>query len=467
MSKQLDKIIVIGICTALAFTVLAHGAVEPWSVAIYSLLIVLLLELWVVRMVMERKASIRIPVTALPLAAFVMLGLVQLISFGGRRLTLDAEATGSTLLTLCLLLGALLLFANFLMTRPRLKRAALLLTCFGFGLALFSLIQHYSWNGKFYWLRPMGTPTSPFGPFLNHSNFAGYMELLVPIPIGLVVAGALRGPMRIFAIFAAALMSVATIVSLSRGGMIGLIAGLLFLAVTGIWLSRRRHRLSGDGQRPPAIINWISQVAAVLLVLGAAFLGMLWLGPGAVVDRVAPIASSEADLEKQTFFYNRGWIWKDTLAMIRANPIAGVGLGAYGTAYPIYTIGDGSLRVEAAHNDYLQVLSDGGLIGAVLGVWFLVLLSRSIFRALGSRDRLLAGLALGSGAGIFAVLVHSAFDFNLHLPSNALMFLLLVTVVSHLAVTAEEPATEPVDLPGIDQDADLFLNARTPGRREI
>ncbi|QQS47642.1 MAG: O-antigen ligase family protein [Acidobacteriota bacterium] len=426
MSKWIEQIIIAGLAVMLVFTALAHGAVEPWSVAIYSLLVTLLLELWIIRMVVERRATIKIPVTALPLLCLILLGLAQLIPFRGRRLTFDAEATVSTLITLGLLLGAMLLFANFLMTRPRLKRAALLLTGFGFALAIFALIQHYSWNGKFFWLRPMGSPPSPFGPFLNHSNFAGYMELLVPIPIGLVVAGALRGPVRLFAIFAAALMSLSVILSLSRGGMIGLIAGLVFLAVTSIWWARSRNR--SIETEPSAIVSWFRHIAVVLLVLGAAFLGMLWLGPDAVMDSVAPIAASEADLEKQTFFYNRGWIWKDTLAMIRANPLSGVGLGAFGAAYPVYTSSDGSLRVEAAHNDYLQALSDAGLIGAALGIWFLVLLFRSIFRALASRDRLLAGLALGSGAGLFAVLIHSAFDFNLHLPSNSLLFLLLVTI---------------------------------------
>jgi O-antigen ligase len=86
--------------------------------------------------------------------------------------------------------------------------------------------------------------------------------------------------------------------------------------------------------------------------------------------------------------------------------------------------------VAQSHNDYLQVLADGGIVAGVIALGFLVLLFRAMFRAVQSRDPLLAGLALGSSAGIFGILVHSLFDFNLQLPSNALLFLLLCVVVS-------------------------------------
>jgi len=448
MSRRIEQIIIAGIAVVIVFTALAHGAVEPWSVAVYSLLVVLLLELWAVRMIIEKSVPVTIPAIALPLVAAIVFGLIQMIPINGRRVTWDVESTRSALISMTLLLGSVLLYSNFLMTRTRLRRTAYLLTLLGAAIACFGLIQHYSWNGKFYWLRPLGTPTSPFGPFLNHSNFAGYMELLAPIPVGLVIAGALRGAIRLPALFCGALMSVATIISLSRGGMIGLLAGFGFLAAAAI--ARARRRDIGD-VKP----GWLAQLAAVLVVIGAVLAGLFWLGPDAVIDRVVPVATTEADLEKQTFQYSRGWIWRDTMAMIRANPVAGVGLGAYGTAYPAYAASDGSLRVEAAHNEFLQALSDGGLIGAAIGIWFLIILLRSIARAAASNDRLHAGLALGCGAGIFSVLVHSAFDFNLHLPSNSLVFMLLAAVASHIAATEGEEALETVELP----EQGLIFNA--------
>jgi O-antigen ligase len=124
--------------------------------------------------------------------------------------------------------------------------------------------------------------------------------------------------------------------------------------------------------------------------------------------------------------------------MISANPVTGVGLGAFQTAFPIYSRSDGSLLVSQAHNDYLQVVADAGLVGGALAVWFIVVVIVSIARGLRSRDAMTRGLALGAGTGIVAMMVHSAFDFNLQIPSNALMFLMLVVIADR---AGERPKT--------------------------
>jgi O-antigen ligase len=108
----------------------------------------------------------------------------------------------------------------------------------------------------------------------------------------------------------------------------------------------------------------------------------------------------------------------------------------------MYTHSNGYLLVQYAHNDYLQLLSDAGIVGGIAGVWFLVLLFRAIARGTRSTDPLMSGLALGCGGGIFSILVHSLFDFNLQIPSNCLLFLLLTAVVSVIAATVDEVAPE-------------------------
>src|SRR5205085_5893670 len=91
---------------------------------------------------------------------------------------------------------------------------------------------------------------------------------------------------------------------------------------------------------------------------------------------------------------------------------------------------NGLLRLEQAHNDYLQTLSDGGIIGGALGVAFIVILFRQGFARRETEDKFRRGVATGALAGCFAVLIHSFFDFTLHTTANPLLFLLLSTLAT-------------------------------------
>jgi len=129
-----------------------------------------------------------------------------------------------------------------------------------------------------------------------------------------------------------------------------------------------------------------------------------------------------------------------TTDIIKTHPILGIGLGAFPVVYTRYDSRNGLYRLEQAHNDYLQVLSDGGIVGGVLGLLFVVLLFRMGFARRESRDDFRSGVAIGALAGCFAVLVHSFFDFTLHTTSNALLFLVLAALAT-MNGRVEEPAT--------------------------
>jgi O-antigen ligase len=116
--------------------------------------------------------------------------------------------------------------------------------------------------------------------------------------------------------------------------------------------------------------------------------------------------------------------------MIKTHPILGTGLGAVGVVYTGYDSRNGAYRLEQVHNDYLQVLSDGGIVGALIGLFFVVSLFRMGFARLDSRDDFRRGVATGALAGCFAVLIHSFFDFTLHTPANALLFLVLAALAT-------------------------------------
>lgn len=430
MRKLLDKAIVTGLLAAVVFTTLALGTVEAWSVAIFELMVVVLVLLWASKAIIEKRLEIRFTPAALPLGAFVLLGLAQSIALTGSAgqtssLSMDVEATRGAVVVIFFLFVCFLIAANFFTSPERLRTLANLLIVFGLVLAVFALIQHLTWEGRLFWFRPApraGTGTG--GPFVNRNHFAGYMEMLIPMAVALALSRAGRSEARLFYGFAAAIMGIAEAASLSRGGIVSLTAALLFVAAVRMRISRRsgsevsQSRFSLPGY--PALF--------MFLIVAAIIAGIFWVGADSgLAER---LANSQGDL-------NRTPIWAGTLRMFSAHPILGVGIGAFQTVYPIYAHDDGSSLMQFAHNDYLQVLSDGGVVGGALALWYIIVVFRSFAGGLKSRDPLVSGFALGAGAGIFAILVHSLFDFNLQIPSNALLFLVLCAAVSSIGATSK------------------------------
>jgi O-antigen ligase len=429
---HLSSTIAIGFLIVVVFTALAHGAVEPWSVFVFEVLVVLLVVLWAAKILADKRFSLTVPRATMPIAALTIVGIVQCIAIAdssGRWLSLSKNVgfTRAAVAVLVFMLISFLIAVNFFSNRARLSGLATFLVIYGLAMALFGIVQYFSWNGRFFWLRPTEV-TTPFGPFANHNHFAGYMELLIPIPIALTITRAVRTELRVLFGFAAIVMGIAAVLSLSRGGIISIAAGMLFLLVMGLRLPRQRRKAAAKTGFP----SLASQTAVVVAIVAVISAGVLWIGADPVINRVTQGQPTDAGAPKETFYSSRGWVWRDTFTMIRSNPLLGVGLGAYETAFSIYTKSDGSLRVPQAHNDYLQVVADCGVVGGAIAIWFIVLMFRAVSRGARSVDPLYSGLAIGTGAGIFAMLVHSLFDFNLQLPSNALLFLLLSAVAVNI-----------------------------------
>ncbi|MFY9574535.1 MAG: O-antigen ligase family protein [Blastocatellia bacterium] len=435
ISTALDRSIAAGLMIAVVFTTLALGTVEAWSVAIFELIVLVLVLLWAVKAIVDKHVELRIPSATLPLGAFVLLGVVQSIALTGSdgrtsSLSMDVEATRGAATVIFFLFLCFLITSNFFTSPERLRTLANFLIIFGLALAVFALVQHFTWEGRLFWLRASKTATGLGGPFVNRNHFAGYMEMLIPIPIALALSRAAGSEARLFFGFAAAIMGIAHVSSLSRGGMVSLAAGVLFLAAMHV--TRKR-----DDPEARKRSSFISPVPVMLLMLAAIAVGVFWVGAEFdVIKRIAdvPLTTSATS--------DRKAIWADTLRMFTANPILGAGLGSYETVYPLYGRGDGSVLIQFAHNDYLQVLAEGGLVGGAIGIWFIAVSLRSFAIGFKSRNELLRTLSLGSAAGIFAILVHSLFDFNLQIPSNALLFLVLSAVVSRIAATVSTVETQ-------------------------
>jgi O-antigen ligase len=424
------------ICVAIVASALAYGTVHYWALALFNLGAVTVLLLWVLDA--WRLGSLRISknLLQLPLLGALALGLFQLLPFreitsggataGGlaNSLSLDPYSTRLVVVQLATLLIYFAATLVFVDTPHRLHLLVRAIMVFGFLLAVFGLTQSFASPTKVYWIRELPQSTA-FGPFINRHHFAGYMELTIALPLGLLFAGAVDKERGGIYAFIAVLMGVALVMTTSRGGIISLVAEIMFLVVvTAIWRKpedshhhHHRHRIS----RFKGAAIRIGLAAALLFGL---FLGVVYLGGEFSINRFIDSVNTDDPTTGRAHF------WAVTLDIIKAHPYVGTGLGAFGVIYTRYDSRNGLFRLEQAHNDYLQVLSDGGIVGAALALSFVVLLFYMALKCARTKDDFRRGVALASLSGCFAVLVHSFFDFTLHTTANALLFLVLAALAT-------------------------------------
>lgn len=417
MTKRLDLLASVGLLFAVVFSALAFGAVEAWATALLELIIAGVAALWVARTIAAGRIELGLPAVALPIALLTVWAAIQGINISSTNgapssISWDPDASRNAASTMVFMLVFFLLASTFFASRQRIETAARFLIIYGAVLALFALIQSLTWNGAFYWVRP--TITHGFGPFANRDHFAGYMEMMAPLPIALLIAGVAPRDLRLLLGFAGAIMGTAIVASLSRGGILSFVMGTLFTVVaSGL---RRESR----GRR-------ILKFAVAGGILASVVVGTLWIGAAPIVNRAAETLKEASGAQPN--YYSRRWLWSDTWALIRSTPLTGSGAGAFETSFPAFSHASGQYIVAQSHNDYLQLLADCGVVGGLLGVIFLLLLYFAFRKALAAGDPFLSAVALGCSGGIFALLVHSLFDFNLQIPSNALMFLFLIAIV--------------------------------------
>ena len=229
------------------------------------------------------------------------------------------------------------------------------------------------------------------------------------LPLGLLFTGAVSRDKRLLYITAVGLMGVALLLSGSRGGLVAFVAEIIILALL----------TTGTKGRSKLALRLALSALLLLAVVG----GAIFVGGETSLTRVAETAAA-GDLTT-----GRGNIWNVTLRVISANMPLGAGFGAFGTAYTPHDSMSGLERVEQAHNDYLQVLADAGIIGLIIGAFFLFRLFVIGRESIGISNSYRRGIALGSLAGIFAILVHSIFDFVLHTTAISILFIVLLSLL--------------------------------------
>ena len=405
------KAIRIGLCVLFAFSVFAQGVVEVWSESILEIGASLLFITWVFLAYRDPEMTIQWNSLNWPLLGLIVIGLLQLTF----RWSANPFFTRVELLRFGVYFIVFFLTAQAFRQREDLVKLAWFLVLLGFSVSLLGIIQLFTSPDRIYWMRSFPQSGAVFGSYVNRNHFAGFVELVAPVGLALLVFRGIRR--ELFAI--TGLLTIipvgALILSGSRGGIVCFAFEVAVLA-----LLARTHK----GQRGATMI-------AVAFVGLASIALIAWLGAGKAIERFSKTRIGDVSRSR------RASMFRGAERIFLDHPVKGVGLGTIVTVFPGYDAGYDGLVVDHVHNDYIEALAETGILGGLCGVAFLWLVFTGARRSfVVEQGHFSSALHAGAIAAVCGILLHSFVDFNLHIPSNALLFLLQ----AYLATSAPLPA---------------------------
>ena len=456
----LDSIIEKGILFLLIFTPLAFGAVQDWAAAVMELVAFLVLAAWLLKAGVRGQGETVQDTRLLTLFGIIVLViLLQLIPLPQellrkltpstadiysdfshdspgtwRSISLYPWATQQYLLKLLAYVAVFFVIINHYRDRERVERLVRSILFLAFSLVVFAFLQKATWNGRIFWLYPIEAHAESernfaiWGPFINRNHFAGYLEMVIPLGLAMVLyhasetdrfldrswTGRLASfiSSRRFASLGlwgtmSLVMAGALFMTLSRGGIIAFL-----LSMTALFLLARMRRGLKKRIGPLAFIG----LALLLMIMTA--------GWDKIEERFEQLGEEQ--------HLRRAEVWKDSLQIVKDFPLLGTGFGTFGNIYPKYQTHSSTALYDHAHNDYVEMLTDMGLLGfaafGALCTGFVIL----VFRQWLSRHRAyVKAMGAGGMASCGAMFIHGMTDFNLHIPSNAM----LLTVVAGITWT--------------------------------
>lgn len=386
---------------------LAFGAVVPWGWASITVVTFGITIWWSIGCVRSRTVSLILSPLLIPGVLLLLFAIIQFVL----RTSLDSVATRESILKLTtdllLFFMATQLFSDA--DEETWSWMGIAVSGYAFLIATFAIVQFYSSSGLVYWTIKPRWGGYIFGPYISHNNYAGLMEMLIPMCLASWLSLRSRHILKPLSLFALIIATVSMLLSGSRGGVVSLTVGLIVFSVVA---------LSGMSRSK----TWRKSVLVAGAMLVVVITLFLWLDSGDVWKRWQVAANTpEIALE------DRNRMTLDSLRMSRDHLTLGVGFGAFEAAYPKYQSIKTNNLIDYAHNDYAQLVAESGILG-----WILAPLSIALFIWQSSRGlRIRQGqssdwMRLAAVSGVCGILVHSFCDFNLHIPANAAWFAVLV-----------------------------------------
>ena len=403
----------------LAWGPLAYGAVRvnPDSLEVphlYGLLAIqgltaLAASLWIVRFFTQRPFRLLWPPVCWAVLAFVLYAIV-------RCQTADLHYIARQNLQCVVLYGTLFfVIVNNLNRRSSARLAAMVLIAVALGESLFAFYQfttHYPRVWAVF--KPVGYVARGSGTYVNPNNFAGFVEMVLPLALAFTAMGRLNATKKVILGYCALVMMAGIVVSESRGG---LTAMGMTLAVFCVALLFQR-----DYWRRGAL------ALGILIVAGLVLMQQF----GKVEQRIGASLVDEGD--------GRVFYWKVAEDVFHQHLLWGAGPGSYRYLYPMTASVWQQTNPLNPHNDYLTTLCEWGLAGFSLVIVTLGLVFAGVSRTwpflkrssadLGRKDSSRAAFVLGASLGLLSILIHSVVDFNMQIPANAVTAVTLMALLS-------------------------------------
>jgi len=400
----------------LAFGPLAFGAVYLWTQLVLFGLAVGIGGLWLMQLWLVRRPKLLWPPLGWAVVAFTLYAVA-------RYFMSDIEYV-SRLELLRIGLYAFIFFVavNHLHGQDETKWICYTLIAVAALTSSYAVVQ-YLHQSNVVWneLSPYAGRAS--GTYISPNHFGGLLEMILPLALAYLLLGRIHVITRIVLAYAAVTIAAGLTVTFSRGAWLGAGAGVLLLLI--ILIGQRAYR-------------WRALVLLLILLGGGSLFVQQYLSKtvGYMRRVVKPDAVGPAVLDNAS----RLQMWQAARQMWQDHFWLGVGPGLYDYRFREYRPEGIQLRPDHAHNDYLNLLADWGTVGGLivfagLGI-FMVGMGR-LWRYIRPGDNeFRSGMSnrfafyLGAGCGLFALAVHSVTDFNLHIPANALVGVVLLGLLA-------------------------------------
>lgn len=413
MRKNLCNLLIeLGIISLIIFPPIVFGAVQPQYITYIQVIIFCIGIVWLVKAFI--KGSMTYIPTPLDLPIFVLF-ILGILNF------FTSVYPHNTEKSLFLFLYYVLLFflgVRQLKTARRIIGLAFIIILIGSGESLFGLFQYLQGAKTI-----LGVPTPNIGTlnatYMNHNHFAGFLILIIPIALGLFV-GASNIEKKFFLFLLMSLMGTALVLTLSRGAL------LSFFLALGVFFVCLLLKEKGISQKVASLWQY-----ALLIVLLVAFIALYVGGIGISLIGHRSLTETFFPTKDILKYEIRLPLWKTALALVKESPVFGSGLGTFHYVFMRYRPTEIPQDKQAyhVHNDYLELLIEMGFPGLLVILWailrFLRYMLRGYFR---HRESILSPLVLGGLTSCTAMYIHSFFDFNLHLPANALLFSMVMAM---------------------------------------